>query len=410
VAYGRVRDKEQYSVGGYYYQKTGSNPPTYSYNADHLLSNKTTADTVGAWNSVNPFLSEGFEWDTLPRISGKNVAGSTTREWFNYIPQGLYVVPNHLSTPTPPTDGQASITAAARSHPGRPRVSIPLYIAELRDLPRAVRMFGNLLDDFRAVRSNPNGHVARRRREELAAIRDASGYYLGIEFGFRPLLSDLRRLLHFQDEVAKTARDLDRLYSRGGLRRRRTVFSHTSSDGTNVSIQSGNVVISAHRQVVTTARKWVTMRWRPTDVEPLRTMVGQRSMRSRAQFARALALGQDGSLDTMLSTTWNALPWTWLADWFGNVGDYLQAHSNSVPCSPTMIAVMYSRETKASYSIRNISRPGVSCGGASGVRWSRGRVPGVLSPLPTIGIPFLSGRQMSILGALAATRHRFSGR
>ncbi|DAD52450.1 maturation protein [ssRNA phage SRR5466727_10] len=397
MATSRTRTRSLPGQVGSKTSKTGNNPPTVSYNAYSHDLYQETSDTVGAWDSVNSFSSEGYKWSRTP-MSGKNTSGFTTVEYDGFIPAGVATAPpSHLSVAAPPSDSVSVTQAVSRTHPGRPSVSVPVFVAELRDLPRAVKQFGDLLDNFKQWRANP--YRRREYLESLQSLRDIGGYYLGIEFGWRPLISDLKKMLEFTEAVDRRINEMRNLQRKGGLRRRYTVHDVSSSDSATVVMNGSQPTTNARRHRSTRRRKWVTIRWVSTE---LPKYVPRDAERDRI---RKILLAMDGSSSTNMSNLWNALPWTWLVDWFANVGDYLRAHSNNVPTQPTKIAIMTSIETEGSFTVTNAQW--TSGGGATFSRWGRYRSPGTLSPLPTVSLPFLSGRQLSILGALAATRARY---
>lgn len=397
MAYSRIREREVPGQVGSKTTQVGSNPPTIVYNSESPDLYQETADTVGAWDSVNTFSSEGFKWNRTP-LSGASKVGFTSIKYDGFIPAGVATVPpSHLSVAAPPNDAVSVTQAVSRTHPGRPSVSVPVFLAELRDLPRAVKQFGDLLDNFKQWRANP--YRRREYLESLQSLRDAGGYYLGIEFGWRPLISDLKKMLEFSEAVDRRIQELRNLQRKGGMRRRYTVHDVSGSSSSVVALNGSQPSISARRQISTRRKKWVTIRWVPTEPPPYVPRDAERRRISQ------ILSGFDGSASTNLSSLWNALPWTWLIDWYANVGDYLRAHSNNVPTQPTKIAIMTSIETEGSYSV--IDGQWTTGGGATFQRWGRYRAPGVLSPLPTVTLPFLSGRQLSILGALAATRARY---
>jgi hypothetical protein len=105
------------------------------------------------------------------------------------------------------------------------------------------------------------------------------------------------------------------------------------------------------------------------------------------------------------ASLWNAMPWSWLFDWFGSVGDFLDAHRNGVPCEATEVCVMTNVEIRGN-NIEYLSNPWgakvVPYWKPIHVRKNRDVASGLTAP--SFHLPFLSGKQLSILSALAITR------
>jgi len=59
----------------------------------------------------------------------------------------------------------------------------------------------------------------------------------------------------------------------------------------------------------------------------------------------AYGLNVDGS------TMWQIMPWSWMADWFGNFGDYIDGQRNSIGARLTLCLLMETVETETTVSI-----------------------------------------------------------
>lgn len=107
------------------------------------------------------------------------------------------------------------------------------------------------------------------------------------------------------------------------------------------------------------------------------------------------------------SSAWEAIPWTWLIDWFANVGEFIQAHNNTVPAAPDGISIMLTRNTTKTFT-RTGGATWLSGGGATVSHITKERNKG--SATLAASLPFLTGRQASILGSLAVTRSKIARR
>jgi len=109
------------------------------------------------------------------------------------------------------------------------------------------------------------------------------------------------------------------------------------------------------------------------------------------------------------SELWQLMPWSWLIDWFSNTGEFLDAHRNSVPAEPSLVNVMTTiRSVDKLVRIPGpLDNPLISGGNATYTTTTKAR--GQSGAVLTADIPHLSGRQLSILGALGLQRLRVKG-
>jgi hypothetical protein len=281
-----------------------------------------------------------------------------------------------------------AVTLLARTNPGRPVINIFNFLYELKDLPGMLRDIGHFKLGLKAVRTP----------------RDVANHYLSLQMGWKPLFSDLRRMLDFSASVDRKVGELNRLYSKGGLKRRLQLGSYTNVDQrNNVGIASGTGdLVLSNQTTFTTAQRWGTVRWLPTSMP--RVQPGSKEFR---KYARALALGDTGGPmgPLRMQTLWNAIPWTWLTDWFGNVGEFMQAYDNSVPSVASDVCIM-TRTTsvhtwkRANDGLQQFYRGG---DGVATFQTLRRACP---SGSLQATLPFLTARQLSILGGLAIQRIR----
>jgi hypothetical protein len=315
-------------------------------------------------------------------MNGNNgLTGSSRVEFTNYAPEFFPNLALGVGAFSGiPTDGAAVTTAIARSNPSRPAIQPFTFLFELRDLPRMYKQIGDL---YRAGVRNP--------------IFSAANVNLLWQFGIRPLINDLLKLIDFQAEVDKKLRTIDRLHKRGGLRRKIVVFDGSLSDTTNnVTIQSSGALVNATRSRHWKARKWVTIRWIPASYYP-------KSEVERIAMARRAVLGL--SLGGLFSQVWEAIPWSWLIDWFSNVGDFISTFNNAIPAAPTRINVML--HYSSVYGYLPTSKPAwleVDPTFLSYEEKLRTQSSGGGSI--AANLPFLTANQWSILTSLVITRAR----
>jgi hypothetical protein len=269
-----------------------------------------------------------------------------------------------------PTYGELAAKLLASTNPSRPVVDLPLAAYELREIPDLLRREGNGL------------------------IKQFGSMNLKYQFAFRPLMNDILNLLNFGDEVAKREKELLALKS-SGLNRKRQLFSGSESGGVYRHLNSqwgfttGNVWVPK----TTTVQVWGHVKWFP-DHNGLLTRVDHRNL------ARRAVLG----MTVDFATAWNMFPWTWCVDWFSSIGNHLIGTRNIVGAHHGPIRIMETSTTQGSYG--KITSPGTKYSDEmSALKFStvikkRRAVTNTLSA----HLPYLSARQLSILGAIGVTR------
>lgn len=271
----------------------------------------------------------------------------------------------HIGVSGAPNNVAAATAGAASTNPSRPYVDIPVNVLELGDVTRLLQRQGEGL--------------ARLGRENLR-----------YQFGIRPLVSDLTKLLYFSDQVERRVQELTRLRSSKGLRRTTGVFSGTGTDSISRVVQSDGIFVVGTFGGVTTQNVSVHCRWLPDDVGSLSAPGAMRSLARRAVLG--LTLDQ--------STLWEAMPWSWLVDWGSNIGQFFRANRNIVGAVLSDVAVM--RHTRTEYTWEGYHQGDVRITPITAIRESKERASSFVAP--TAHFPFLSGNQMGILASLAVTR------
>jgi hypothetical protein len=302
-------------------------------------------------------------------ISGKGAFG--VYSWAG-MPHGSQSIPfSHidLSSSPPPSDIEAATKAVAQTNPGRPDVSIPVFLAELRDLPSMLQK---------------KGHRKGQRARNSVAEHG---------FGWDSLFRDVGNLFNFTEQVNDRVKELTALHSKSGLKRKKTIWrasgyelsaplSIWSLEGTYVEAQ----IVSASQ-----AKMWVSTRWRPA-VKGLPP-----SADKLLQQARLAVHGWRISP----SDAWELVPWSWFSDYFFNVGDYLEATSNRSEFALESVCVMKHQVTQRSFRITGVSGP-------IGVTPGSSRYETKFRSLGSLGItatqPFLSAKQVTTLSGIIANR------
>jgi hypothetical protein len=231
--------------------------------------------------------------------------------------------------------------------------------------------------------------------------------YLNLEFGWKPLVSDLRDL---SKSIIETEALLKQLARDSGRRvRRRLSFPEVST--TNVSVRSKNYLFLQNdpgtydlvRQDdgVTTStsstKTWFSgafsYHYNPADMNNVSRIATQ------ARILYGLRLDPE--------VLWNLAPWSWLADWFVDVGPVL--HNLSVFSQDGLVLeygyIMQQRDDVTTDIMRNVYTYGGPSGNLSSsyTLTSKRRMPA--TPFG-FGVSFegFTARQTAILTALGFTR------
>jgi len=293
-----------------------------------------------------------------------------TTVWTNYIAdifEGLHSF-GHTTPDGSPDNFAAATTGAKRTNPSRPYVDIPSEMLQLHDVADALRGAG--LSSF-----------AKR----------GAGAFVGTEFGVNPLLDDITRLLKLHKQINKRVKELEKINGKGGLRRTVTVFDGSFSvNGFDQLMQSNFGYFVSKGSYCSTEQVRVHCRWMPSAT----FFPWEQRQHPSVELATSILLG-GGTID--MGTVWELIPWTWLIDWFGNVGDYLSATRNTVQARLASVSVMRHQRSEWSWGPSNINGT-AQCGPATAVRETKNRV--LSAVFPEASLPFLNESQMGIAAGL----------
>lgn len=279
----------------------------------------------------------------------------------------------------------ATTRLRAGTNPGRATLSLYAAIAELRDLPRMLRT--KMLVQ---AAKNPKSFGKK-------GPRNAGSLYLEWKFGWEPLIRDLSNLMNAVDQIDPRIKEVIALHSNGGLRRRLRLGNsgQMSESGPHFFHTIGTKLFGFKSKSVTTGEMWGTVRWLPSQLPGLITPPPSRKLVYDA------ITGKSGN---HISDVWQLLPWSWMGDWFSNMGSFLEAHANRIPCVATEVWIMRHQRTVTSWE-RADSQLWAAGGTGSSTYETKERLAG--NDSLSVYLPYLNGGQLSILGALASSRSRF---
>lgn len=291
-----------------------------------------------------------------------------------------------------PSDNTSLSTALARTNPNRPNADVLQTLVELKDIPNMLKKaWGRNMERYPSTARLSKASAKR-------ALRENSDRFLEWTFGWLPLLDDLGKIMDFQGNTEKKLRQLRNLRDRGSTGGSAVVWedeaiSPLQSRFLTPLYAEGNQI---HFQWVTTRKKWVSVNWIPSVPLPPQSDAGDEAI------ARRMAYGQ-GVTPALI---WELMPWSWLVDWFSNVGDIMSLTRNAIPVRHSGSCIMRRTTTRFKY-IGKWDGTGIFSVVPS--RYPQNDikervVSGDAVPLPEINLPFLNGKQLGILGALTLTR------
>lgn len=312
--------------------------------------------------------------DQFFSVSRRRVTGGICNGRGHWNSYSNYPLAHNLSLSHIPISGRPSnsVLAAellAGTNPSRPSVDIPVFLGEISDIPKLLRLEGR----------------------SVAGL--VSGINLNIQFGWGPLISDVRKMLSFQDAVDKRVRDLKKLQN-GTYTRKRSLFEDSRTQTTSSFVLfSDRDIWRARRVRTTTLNVWGYAKWSLTEKLP-ETDAELRRLADRAVHG----------LYVNPAAAWELIPWSWLIDWFSNVGDILHAKRNLIPAQPTVVRICEHRQTTDNFTLT--SKPsGAYADNIKRTLETKSRT--AASASLQAYLPFLTGRQISILGSIGVLRrHR----
>jgi hypothetical protein len=240
-------------------------------------------------------------------------------------------------------------------------------------------------------------------RERVKVARDAGKEYLNWQFGWAPLMSDLKK---FATSVLNSHQMIAQ-YRKGANQSQRRRFdfpirAESASDPVNTivwqpGIQSfGSGFYNTYRY----DRTWFVGRfvyYLPVDDSLISRMTRYRAYASKLYGVRATP-----------EVIWNLAPWSWAADWFGDIGDVV--HNASALGTDSLVMqegwmCSHTISEDVMVGTASLSGPGASASQASKRYFyeTKTRIPAT-----PYGFGFdmssLSGRQSAILAAIGVSR------
>lgn len=281
-----------------------------------------------------------------------------------------------------PNDTYYANELYSKTNPSRADIDIPVFVAELKDIPHLFKIVGD------------------------TAIKTIAKANLSYWFGWKLLLQDLNSMLNFSDTAEKRYQELKTFYSSGlSCTRHLDNISHVENVSGHYLRASGRLLWRGDYRKVTTQEVWGHVKYFPTTLPP-KTDAEMRAL------ARRAALGL--TIDPL--TAWNLIPFSWLVDWFSGIGGYVSTYRNIVPSIHKDMCIMRRTNTTSTFTTTMCKKEWVS-GDFNALQYvdtpnpvfsweSKQRRPANPGITLANNLPYLTGRQWSILGSLYVLRNR----
>lgn len=227
-------------------------------------------------------------------------------------------------------DVEAATLVASRTSPVKSHVDVTSMVYELRDLPETLQKFWDLWHSYsKSVRKQNRGQ--------------AQNSVLDINFGIAPLISDILKLLEFTKALNKRAREMKAIYDRPhGLKRQRVVWSHETQRIDYVAANSFVAGLGVNRRIDTKARQWVSVTWKP--------WFPWQERPSDEQIANKAIAALTG-IRNPWAIAYEIVPWSWLIDYFSNVGQLVELTGNAFEYKIDQCCVMTNIKTLITDSV-----------------------------------------------------------
>lgn len=335
-------------------------------NAFQMDSGEITGGVVSGQYGYNEIDKDDFSSYPLTIHSYGGVAGATFGDG--------YIDPNDIFGAT---------------NPFRPQLLLPAFIAELRELPKMIRDLGRLKLGKKPIYRN---------------TKDIAREWVGLNFGWKPLIGDLMSIVDIGLGIAERQKEVDRLYSKSGLKRRLGLGKVSAAPWLWIEYPPGRapwtpIVLSCKYE----CERWAVVKYKPA----ADTQTGKLVPPPDTNQMRRIMAGLTS--EAAIASAWELLPWSWLIDYSVNIGGFLNSKQQGWrfeierACLMKHYTCIGTSEGQSHTDALNRTVSVSSCT----ARWeSKTRQPILPPTQPNVRMPVLSGTQLSILGSLATMRSR----
>jgi len=375
---------------------------------EKLRQQITGAHSGALWDSgqrLSQIRDNGHTFDTMKQSfewANYSLLGSGANAGYSYVgpvfpDPAYYTLGNPYVAGTTPDLGYYGPAAIKRTTPNSPHANLAVGLAELQR-----EGFPHLI-----------GAELTRAKAKLA--RSSGSEYLNAVFGWAPLLNDLRQAASSVRKHSKLLADFER--NSGKSVRRRVEFESTTTINTRtgpgqvIPAQQNNAAFRSAfvggtpsgiltEEVITHSRVWFSGAYTYFSGLSEKDLSQIKVLEEKANLLFGTRVTPE--------VVWNLAPWSWLADWYGNVGTNI---ANATQLSSDGLVLRYGylmSETTTDHTC-TLAHPGLIDGlGARSFVTNYRTVRKVRTRATPYGFgsnpATFTGRQWAILGALGLTR------
>jgi hypothetical protein len=334
---GLLRNREQvrYGMLSELYGMRSEHGTEYEHSIEQPdgFSGIYTTDIVGNREDINPFETTNFDFD--PCYWTAQVEQSipeSDRPWdYQYYSSG-----STLAWPSysPSESDEEFITrAVAGTNPSAADFDAPIFLAELRDVPSLLKTAGHSISKYGA------------------------NEFLKWQYGWRPLIKDLQKLMNVTSRLHGRVSMLKRLKEQGVIVRRykppnrfeRVIVPYGPTDYWPSHLTNGHQDMAPiYMDAYVSIERWATVHWKADMPSGLPDTDDE-----RLRLAMRAAFG--GTIDG--STLWELMPWSWLIDWNTNMSEFISSKRNIVGASPVKNCLMKTTQAVWSFHLGATSNP-----------------------------------------------------
>jgi len=215
--------------------------------------------------------------------------------------------------------GDNAIKLASLCMPNRRQFGLTRSVLELKDLPMSLK---GSIEAYMEAR----GHLIKQKRKGLGR-NTVPAEYLNAQFGWLPIYSDVMRILNLPEKIAKR---VNRLMEREG---KDSTYRFGFSLGTESIATPPSFTFD-----LLTGESLVSVATHGTRRIDLRAVINANVKLPDVQYPklRRELMRQAWGLYPTPEDVYNLTPWTWLVDWFGGLGDYVEIY-NIMNTDPSVI-------------------------------------------------------------------------
>jgi len=284
------------------------------------------------------------------------------------------LLPTILAPDDAPTVTAMATKLIADTNPNTPYVDVPAFVGELPELPKMLFKEG--------------GEIVKLFRNRKI-VRGLASLNLAEQFGWRPFIGDLVKLLRFQSEVDRRIKILNTAKTEGRVHFKRTLYKGARQS----SNYNSNIDADVWQGYLLNI--WGAIDWFP-DGELPGTQEEMRRLADRAVH---------GLNEVSLATAWQLMPWSWLVDWCSNIGTFLNTTRNGIPFTHSTPQIMVHMKRQASHSTKSYFGGLYNLSEGVFTHETKERFP-TPGGFPEAKLPFLTNSQFSILASIGVTHRR----